>query len=129
MSGSQKYQVYRSDNGKDYAVKIDESNGEVANFEDYSLLYEIAGVPLAPLPKGMVMRYANVSRDGTNRKIHVGKPDSPLMLGAVISILLSFFGAGAFAESVTWIVSSVVGEKSPPRPKTADTGILDGDPT
>ena len=129
MSGSQKYQVYRSDNGNDYAVKIDESNGEVANFDDYSLLYEIAGVPLPPLPKGMVMRYANVSRDGTTRKIHVGKPNSPLMLGAVISILLSFFGAGAFAESVTWVVSSVIGEKSPPRPKTADSGILDGDPS
>ena len=127
MSGSQKYQVYKSDNGNNYAVKIDESNGEVANFDDYSLLYEIAGVPLSPLPKGMVMRYANVSRDGTTRKIHVGKPDSPLMLGAVISILLSFFGAGAFAESVTWVVSSVIGEKSPPRPKTADSGILDGD--
>lgn len=127
MAGSQKYAVYRSDNGNDYAVKIDESNSEVSDFDDYSLLYEIAGVPLPPLPKGMVMRYANLSRDGIPRKVWVGKPDSPIMLGAVVSILLSFFGAGAFAESVTWVINSVIGEKSPPRPKTADTGILDGD--
>ena len=129
MAGSQKYMVYRSDNGKDYAVKIDESNGEVANFDDYSLLYEIAGVPLPPLPKGMTMRYANLSRDGSTRKVWVGKPDSPIMLGAVVSLLLSFFGAGAFAESVTWVISSVIGEKSPPRPAIADTGMLDGDAT
>ena len=129
MAGSRKSMVYKSDNGQNYAVQVDESNGEAANFDDYSLLYEIAGVPLPPIPKGMVMRYANVSRDGTTRKIHVGKPDSPLMLGAVVSILLSFFGAGAFAESVTWMVSSVIGEKSPPRPRTSDTGILDGDPS
>ena len=129
MSGSKKYMVYRSDNGNNYAVNVDESNGEVASFDDYSLIYEVAGVPLPTMPKGMVMRYANVSRDGANRKIWVGKPDSPIMLGSVVSLLLSFFGAGAFAESVAWIVSSVIGEKSPARPKTADTGILDGDPS
>ena len=127
MAGSKKYMVYKSDNGQNYATKIDESNGEVTNFDDYSLLYEIAGVPLPPLPKGMVMRYANLSKDGATRKVWVGKPDSPIMLGTVVSLLLSFFGAGAFAESVTWVISSVIGEKSPPRPQITDTGMLDGD--
>ena len=127
MAGSKKSMVYKSDNGNNYAVTVDESNGEVASFDDYSLIYEVAGVPLPTMPKGMVMRYANVSRDGANRRIWVGKPDSPIMLGSVVSLLLSFFGAGTFAESVAWIVSSVIGEKSPTRPKTADTGILDGD--
>ena len=115
MAGSKKSMVYKSDNGNNYAVTVDESNGEVA------------GVPLPTMPKGMVMRYANVHRDGSNRRIWVGKPDSPIMLGSVVSLLLSFFGAGTFAESVAWVVSSVIGEKSPTRPKTADTGILDGD--
>ena len=129
MAGSQKTMVYLSDNGNRYAVKVDESNGEVSSFDDYTLLDIVAGVPLPPMPKGMQMRYANLLRDGTNRKIWVGKPTSPIMLGTVVSLLLSFFGAGSFAESVVWLISSVVGEKSAPRPNPSDTGIIDGDET
>ena len=81
------------------------------------------------MPKGMQMRYANLKRDGSSRKVWVGKPTSPIMLGTVVSLLLSFFGAGSFAESVVWLISSVVGEQSAPRPNPSDTGITDGDDT
>lgn len=127
MAGSKKYMVYKADNNANYAVQIDESNGEVADFEDYSPLFQIGGTDLPLLPRGMTMRYANVTREGTSRKIWVGKPNSPIVLGSVVSILLSFFGVGSFAQSVAWAVSSIVSEKLAPRPRTDDTGILDGD--
>lgn len=128
MAGSKKWMVYETDQGQKYAVNIDESNGEVADFDDYSIFNEIAGVPLPVLPKGFTMRYANTQNaDGINRKIWVGKPASDIMSGVVGAILLSVFTGGGLASSIGFFINSVVGERSGARPSIADTGILDGD--
>lgn len=127
MAGSRKDMVYTANDGKRYAVNIDESNGEAADFDDYGILDLVAGVPLPYLPRGFKMRSGTVSRNGTNRKIWIGKPDSALILGTAFSILLPQYEAGAFAVSVAWDLISLAGEVLGRRPRTEDTGLLDGD--
>jgi hypothetical protein len=123
MAGSKKWMVYQADDLAKYAVQIDESNGEVADFDDYTALDNL---PL--LPSNTTMRYVNCKRDGANRKIWVGKPTSGLVTGSVVSLLLSSFGVGDFAISVAWAVFSYVSQAiSGRRPQAGDTGILDGD--
>jgi len=130
MAGSRKWMAYESDGGQKYAVNIDESNGEAANFEDYGILFTIAGITLPVLPKGFQMRYANAqtsANEGGSRKIWIGTLTSDLIIGVVSTILLPYFSGTTLGAAVAYSISSIVGEKSGARPKTADTGILDGD--
>jgi len=130
MAGSRKWMVYESDAGVPYAVQIDESNGEAADFDDYGILFEIAGVTLPVLPKGFQMRYANAqttASEGGSRKIWVGKATSGIISGVIATVLLPYFSGTTLGAAVAYAISSIVGEKSGSRPKIADTGILDGD--
>jgi len=130
MAGSRKWMVYEGDDGNEYAVQIDESNGEAANFADYGILYEVAGVVLPVLPKGFQMRYANAqttANEGGTRKIWVGTPNSGIITGAIATLLLPYFSGTTLGAAVAYAISSIVGEKSGARPKVGDTGILDGD--
>jgi hypothetical protein len=124
MAGSRKWFKYRAGDGNDYAVQLDESNGEVADFADYA---DADDLPL--LPRGHTMRYVNVERNGASRKIWVGTPGSGLVTGSTISLLLSAFGVGDFLAATAWKVLNFVSEKVARKPIATDTGILDGDAT
>ena len=130
MAGSLSWKKYVRDNGDIFAVKIDEGNAEAADFDDITVADEVAGVVPPPLPKSVKMRYANV-RDpssGSNRKIYVGKPDSGIMTGSVVSLLLWAFTANNAISAISWIITSVIGETFKESiPNSSDTGFLDGD--
>jgi len=129
MAGSIKWMVYRADNGNDYACKIDESNGELADFDDYG-----DDTPNLPTVKqaGISMRYvACVSQAlGIRRKIYVGKPNSSLFIaGGVVQLLVALSGVSAALRP--FAIVGAFPEKTAPlaKPFAMDTGLLDGDDT
>lgn len=113
MSGSIKWMLYTSDAGTEYAVQVDESNGEAGGFDDYTG----AGEPV--LPRGFKMRYVNaISATGIARKFYIGKPDNVLLTtGGTITV-----------DTVAYEVSSKRGEQFR-LPRAADSGQTDGDAT
>lgn len=132
MAGSRKWVLYEADNGEKYAVNIDESNAEAAEFEDISLLTDLVFTGGYPrLPQGMQMRYANcVADDGSTRKIYVGKPSSvgQIFLGVVRSLLLPTFQSGNnIGDAIAYLITSLVGERMRGSPISRDTGLIDGD--
>lgn len=133
MAGSRSWKKYKADNGQFYSVNIDESNAEAADFDDLSLADEIAGAVPPPLPRGMKMRSASVldADVGSSRKIWVGKPDSGIITGSVSSLLLfAFNNASGISEAIAWVIQSIKGEtQSSTRPRSRDSGFLDGDNT
>lgn len=106
MAGSRKWMLYRSDNGQDYAVQIDESNGEAGGFTDVP-----AVAAQQQLPKGMKMRHVLVKHaaSGASRKLYLGTPTNPLKNGGSVNLLL--FGATT-ATLVPFNVSKYNGETS-----------------
>lgn len=132
MAGSKKWMKYTADDGIQYGVVIDESNGEAAGFEDYA--DPAQGQPqtaLPVLPKGAQMRYINVvdPTSGARRQIFVGKPDDDLWTGVATQILLPLVASnGLIAALTAFLVASSVGEKFT-RPISKDTGLTDGDNT
>jgi len=130
MAGSLKWMVYTADDGTAYSVKIDESNGELAGFDDITAAMEIAGTVPPVLPKNLKMRYATVVEptSGSTRQIAVGKPTTPLWLGSALTLLLPLFGGTLAGQAVAWGVRLLVEEVfSRQRPNASDTGFLDDD--
>lgn len=128
MAGSRKWMKYVSDRNIEYAVNIDESNGEVCDFADLTLS-DIEDNNVPTLPREIKMRTINVqSADGISRTLPVGSPVSGL-LGSVASILLYTSGfSGAAGAAVDFFIRSVSSESTKrSRPIANDTGILDGD--
>lgn len=122
--------VYEADNGSQYSVKIDESNGELAGFSDVTTAMEIAGTVPPPIPKELKMRYVTVVEptSGSTRKIAVGRPDSPIWLTNVLTLLLPLFGGSLAGQTVAWGVRLLVEEVyNRSRPNASDTGFLDDD--
>jgi len=129
MAGSIKWMIYRSDNGQNYACKIDESNGELADFDDFT-----DETPNLPTIKqaGISMRYVScVSQAlGIKRKIYVGKPNSAIFLsGGILQLLVALSGSTAALRP--FIIVGAFPEKIAPlaRPTAIDTGLLDDDDT
>lgn len=129
MAGSIKEMLYTSDTGERWLVKVDESNGEVFNFDDFTGVepFDQNGVP-----PGAAMRYVNWRSDSgqLTRKFWVGKPNSAAFVegGAVTVAVLN----GNTAVALPGNLTSAVGEKRRlPNVSTAgeDTGLNDGDNT
>lgn len=132
MAGSLKSMIYTADSGSRYTVRIDESNGELAGFDDVTTAEELAGTVPPPLPKEIKMRYARVTEpvSGSSRSIAVGKPTSPIWLGNVFTILLPVFGGSLAGQAVAWGVSLLVEEVyNRTIGNSGDTGFLDDDAT
>lgn len=112
MAGSIKWMIYKTDAGVPYAVRQDESNGEVAGFDDYT------GEDIVPLPRGYKMRYVNlIDAEGGTRTLNIGAVDHPLFTGEEYTVTV----LGRLYE-----VSSTRGERKVV-PRARDTGLLDGD--
>lgn len=129
MAGSIKEMLYTSDTGERWLVKVDESNGEVFNFDDYTGVepFDQVGVP-----PGASMRYVNWKADSgqLTRRFWVGKPNSQAFVegGAVTVAVLN----GNTAVVLPGNLGSAVGERRRlPNTSTAgeDTGLNDGDAT
>lgn len=123
MAGSLKYFRYTTNGGINYAVRMDESNGEAVGNTDLTP----ADLPIVPRPIGLIPRYALYrSADGlTSRKITITANDVDLGdLPATIDVAAPTIGGGA----ITLVRQSLVGEIQ--RSVTAiDTAQLDGDAT
>jgi len=129
VAGSIKWQVYRSDNGNDYAVRLDESNGELLGFDDYD-----DETPALPTIKevGIEMRYINVVSPvfGVKRKLYVGKPNNEIYLGGgVLELLLAVSGTSAVLHPFIVISAFPEKRKGSLKPYARDTYLIDGDIT
>lgn len=114
MAGSIKWMVYTSDTGALYAVKHDESNGDLTGFLDFGGATGASNV----IPKGFRMRGVNlISQDGkSRRRLEVGDPTNDLFTGESGVITLN---------GINYQVTSTYGEKAV-RPFALDTGLDDG---
>lgn len=123
MAGSIKWFRYTTNGGVNYAVRMDESNGEAVGNSDLTA----ADLPIVPRPIGLKPRYAIYrSADGlTSRKIVITANNVDLGdLPATIDVAPPTTGAGA----ITLIRQSLIGETQ--LSVTAiDTAQLDGDAT
>lgn len=132
MAGSLKSMVYTADDGNEYVVKIDESNGELTGFGDVTIAMEIAGTVPPPLPRNIKMRYATVqeSESGSTRRIQVGSPTAAIWAGNVFTLLLPVFSGTLAGQAVAWGIRLLVEEvANRSLGNSADTGFLDGDAT
>jgi hypothetical protein len=114
-SGSKKWQLYTADSGVQYAVNIDEGNGEALGFADFA-----AGTTgVQTLPRGIRMRYVNArNAEGRTRRFWVGTPTQT-----------NFLNGGTFTiDEVEWTVTAPRGEVRT-LPYAIDTGEDDGDAT
>ena len=114
MAGSIKWMVYTTDQGEALAVKCDESNGNLAGFQDYEAGSGAAEV----MPRGFKMRGVNlISENGlARRRLHVGSVTNGLFTGDT---------AGVALNGIQYQVTSTFGEKRP-RPFALDTALNDG---
>lgn len=115
MSGSLSYQVYVSDNGQSYAIKVDKSNALAVNA---SASATPASLPPVTLPRNIKPRYA-LFYDATSlikRKVVLLRPSDVAALTATAS-----FTPGG--ETATVNIASIHGE-SILVPHLADTGRL-----
>lgn len=123
MAGSLKYFRYTTNGGVNYAIRMDESNGEAIGNTDLTA----ADLPIVPRPIGLIPRYVLYrSADGlTSRKIPVTANNVDLGdLPATIDVA----PPSANTAAITLVRQSLVGEIQ--RSVTAiDTAQLDGDAT
>jgi len=132
MAGSLKSMVYTADDGNQYVVKIDESNGELTGFGDVTIAMEIAGTVPPPLPRNIKMRYATVQEgvSGSTRQIPVGDNAQAVWAGNVFTLLLPVFSGTLAGQAVAWGIRLLVEEvANRSLGNSADTGFLDGDAT
>ena len=115
---------YQSDNGKKYAVLIDESNGKLGEFVD--IPNGVLTASQTELPKGMKMRYVNMVHmaTGTTRKLPLGRPGHPLISAGGSRKMPLYSGSGV--QMVDFVATSYVGEKTR-RIFGEDSGLNDGD--
>ncbi len=123
MAGSLKFFKYTTTGGDEFAIKMDESNGEAIGNTD---LVD-ADLPINELPRNIIPRYVLYrSADNlTTRKIPVTENDSDLSdLPATIEVA-SPIAAGA---AITLNRQSLIGEIQKPV-VAVDTAQTDGDVT
>lgn len=121
MAGSLKYFKYTTSGGTEYAIKMDESNGEAVGNTDVVA----ADLPLVELPRNIKPRYCLYrSADGlTTRKIPVTANNVDLA-----ALPASFLVASPIvaAAGITVIRQSLIGEIQRSI-SNLDSGQLDGD--
>jgi hypothetical protein len=129
MAGSIKQMLYTSDTDEVWLVNVDESNGELFGFADYTgaEAFDQFGVP-----PGGKMRYVNWRADDgrLTRRFWVGTPDNTAFLagGSITVVTLN----GSTAQSIVGTLTSAVGEKrrlASTSTAGVDTGLTDGDAT
>lgn len=136
MSGSLTYRRYTTDNGVDYAIKIDESNASatVSGFSGELVPPRAGNYPL--LCKGAIQpRYVNAYRQDNpayKRKFIVGGVagvNAVFAPGSVISTEGIRIDDNTAVRDVTWVITSYRGEKQnfAPSFNAPDTGLIDGD--
>lgn len=126
MAGSIKWFVYTTDAGKDYAIRLDESNTEAVNggTQDYTDGLAIADA----LPRNIKPRYVEFSNTARTRVIKCVCLTPTIYAGmagdvpAVASITDPIAGTGSLG------LLALVGEKRR-LPVPYDTGLTDGDAT
>ena len=123
MAGSLKWFEYATNDGQNFAVKMDESNGEAVGNIDYSA----TSTAIFALPRNITPRRVRyTSSDGLYaRTVIVGVASaSATTLPATISAEVS-----GSATPVTLSLAGFKGEEFNAIPRAEDTGILDGDAT
>lgn len=122
MAGSLKWFEYTTDGGDDFAVFMDESNGEAVGNTDYTA----ASDAQFKLPSNVKARFARyTSADGNYQRVI---PISTAAIAAALPATIELEVAGQTAL-VTMSLSIVKGEVFSPIPRAADTGLDDGDET
>lgn len=113
MAGSISYQVYVSDNGQSYAVRMDRTNALAVNA---SASATPASLPAIELPKNIKPRYAlYTDTTGTiKRKVILLRPSD-------VAALVTDDNFTPPEETATLRITYVVGEKIR-LPKLTDTG-------
>jgi hypothetical protein len=118
MSGSRRWFQYTDDQGRDFAVELDESNSE-SNLDGIRLMGDIDGSEIL-LPGRLNMRYVNtISRDNAliRRKFFVG----------VVALFNSIESADSISDDgVIYKILSRRGERAA-FPNPVDTAQIDGD--
>lgn len=138
MAGSKRWFRYRSDNGLDYSVQLDESNSEATSNSIRLMPARTAAHPL--LGKGQRMRYVLASTPApvsvapaasgktVSRKFWIGDLAALAAVQAGNPIIASVYPGLA---AVNWSVGTIQGEKNrvPPALNAAagDSGLDDGD--
>lgn len=123
MAGSLKYFKYTTNGGTDYAIRMDESNGEAVGNTDLT----DADSALVALPRNITARYALYrSSDGlTTRKVAITANNVDLGdLPASFQVPSPTVGGTA----ITVLRQSLIGEVQR-QVLPADTGQTDGDAT
>lgn len=139
MAGSKRYFRYRSDNGADFSIQLDESNSEAvigttrlmpartaahplfrrASDMRYALANTPAPISVAPAAAGKVV----------TRKFWIGDPAAFVLAQAPGATISASIYPGTAA--VNWSVTVVRGEKARVAPAlsatTGDTGLDDAD--
>lgn len=133
MPGSKDDFVYYSDDGKSYAVTLDESNARAMGFEDVK--DDGSNVKDGALPKGLKMRYVLFRSEGgkIQRKLYAPKPNSPkyinggsvtltILTGATNNVAqaVTLYSTYRRGESAKLIAAAGAGSSS-----TKDTGLTD----
>lgn len=120
MVGSKKDFQYTTDDGQEYVVNMDESNGEAVGNVDYSA----SSTATMRLPANCKPRYAVYKSPlGTmSRKIIIGSNTATSATLAATIPALTFDGS-----SITLSLSFFKGERMTLIPRADDTGLLDGD--
>jgi hypothetical protein len=126
MTGSRRWFQYEADNGKKYAVELDESTYETnaLGFEaiDASATVGEGRVLQAsakrPLRMRYVMLYRKVGGDIKRRKVYCGKKGVDVFTGQAQSVEID--------GGVAWSILSTIGERRKGVPQK-DTAQLDGD--
>lgn len=113
MAGSISYQVYTSDNGQDYAIRVDRTNALAVNA---SASATPAALPNIEIPKNIKPRYALYTDTTGNikRRVVLLKPSD-------VAALLADDNFTPPEETSALRITFIVGEKIR-LPKLADTG-------
>lgn len=124
MAGSLKFFEYTTDDDEVFAIFADESNVEAANGTGVD--YTGTSTATYWLPRNVEPRYAVYSSADGTRNIKI-----PIMTTAIFSALLSTTPTitDPIAGTGTLTLSRLVPQIVKRLPKSADTGLIDGDAT
>lgn len=123
MAGSKKWFVYTDDLAREWAINMDESNGEAVSNPDYT---DTDLTILDELPRNIKPRiaiYRSLDARFTRRIVVCDGTETVLTLPGTITVQ---DGSGG---TVSAILTTFQGEKRTRIPFDTDTGINDGDAT
>jgi hypothetical protein len=127
MAGSLKSMTYTADDGTTFAVRIDESNGELLGFTDV-----VSGTPVSTKPTVKSLRRVKLvdPTSGATRVLPVGNLSHGVWSGSITSVLLTLLNASGLATALTSFgVVQLIPEIPFGNANPKDTGLTDGDDT